>query len=128
MVDKVLKDPRGAVFGCLDGAVLVGVTDDGEVGDGKWMWAAFEEGTCTDVVRLKDPAGVKGRFDLMLPGEPEPERLMDVRAVARAGTKLMPDEVLDALRSKRIVLSGDEAFFIRFTPELLRLLGVVFAP
>jgi hypothetical protein len=123
-----LKDPRGKRFGSLDGTVLIGTTDDGEVGVGEWIWADFKKGKCVEAVQLKDPSGIKGRFDLMLPGESDPERLMDVRAVARTGTVVAPDEELDALKSRRIVVAGDEAFFIRFTPELLSLLRTVLAP
>lgn len=123
-----LHEPGSRRYGRLDGAVLFGLTKDGEVGPGDWLWAEFKKGKCSAVERFKDPSGVKGRFDLMLPGDPAPDRLMDVRAVARHGTTVATGEALDALKSKRIVFAGDESFFIRFSPELMEVVGDVLAP
>jgi hypothetical protein len=122
-----LQKPAEKAYGKLDGAVLFGLTKSGEVGPGEWLWAEFKEGQCAAVDRLKDSSGVKGRFDLTLPGDPEPDRLMDVRAVAKEGTTVVAGQELEAVKSKRIVFAGDESFFIRFTPELLALIADVFA-
>lgn len=123
-----LHEPAEKAYGRLDGAVLLGRTKDGDIGPGDWLWAAFKKGKCITVERFRDPSGVKGRFDLMLPGEAEPDRLVDVRAVAKDGTTIAIGQALDVVTSKGVVFSGDEAFFIRFTPELLKLIGDVFAP
>lgn len=122
-----LKEPRKAKYGRLDGAVLLGMTEKGDVGPGHWLWLEFKKGKKIDVQRLKEPSGVRGRFELMLPGDPEPARLMDVRAVARMGTAVPAGQALEVIKAKHIVFAGDEAFFIRFTPELLELVGDVFA-
>jgi len=123
-----LKDPGPRQLGRLEGSVLIGLTDDGTVKSGEWMWAEFKKGRCTQIVRLSDPQGVKGRFELMLPGDPEPERLMDVRIVATTGFHVEEAEVLTALKQKQILFAGDEAFFIRYSPELLELLPRVLGP
>lgn len=122
-----LNSPKSDRYGRLDGAVLLGRTSDGEFGIGQWLWLEFSDGECVQIVALSDPSSIHGRFELMLPGETEPERLVDVRAVAAVHVIVPAGEALEVIKSKQVTFAGDEAFFIRFTPELLTLLEDVFA-
>lgn len=122
-----LQVPMGMAFGRIDGLILVGRKAEGGASEGEWIWMRFSSGECVEASDIDDPSRVKGRFDLMVPGDPDPERLMDLRIVGRANFTVEPGEELEAVKSGQIVFSGDEAFFIRFSPEILAIIGRVFA-
>jgi hypothetical protein len=111
-------------LGGLTGAVLIRVSASKQ--SHSWLYISCVEGVVGHKSVGVDPDDYRARVDPIADAEGDSRPAFDLKiAMKEVDIPRSRDDAVAAIATGAVSLSGDESFFIRYTPEILELLQAV---
>lgn len=110
-------------LGDLTGGVLVGITSKGRTTDvdGEWLFIDVKHGVVVEYDGV-DPEDYRPRVDPIADAAGDTRPGYDIKiTIAEKNFSNIHGDLVRAFSDGKINVSGDEAFFIRYTPSVLAL-------